>query len=439
MQGVSKLVHLLYLYAGLRNAAGHRQGQGEGEAVIEVDSWHFQIGKHAHNESVNGSFSGHGLMHHGTQQVGVAHHHLMDATVHDVDTSVVGSATHAHRAIRHATNNTEHQSGADFDLSTTISISRGSTSKDGEESRSILPHGVTMSVSGAATSKDVLSEDGQHELVRHQNSAASLVEHEAETITVRDAEQSQEQYDKVAAQFYAAHVHAWKAAKDVVDVVWQWARQYVHEDVGGVGQYDESFFQSPGSMLQNSSSMISFQAIARNSTRQKLFSWGAPTFTIVIPWPMAVLLFFMVICMTCACTACMLQGYMAPQDIKIPNASGYETSSAENAQAMRYGERLGSESTRVLTRKSLFAGIAAQKKKIPSGQMLLDVYDESVKASLSMQERSSSSEDKAFIACPQPAQWAKVGRLTKTSEENVKPAQQSKLSCASSEVSTASG
>lgn len=406
---MNKFLRFLYLCTGLRNAAGGRQPlQSDPETVVEVGSRQFRRGQH--NASANGSTSGHGLMHSFTHNTSVRTH--LERTANISVSLTEKSLSPARMGIQLAMNSTGNASGMGSGYS------------------------LNMSVSSSSESKDVFFDGGQHEWIEQHNSAASLFESGEDTMRVlQDSDQTREQYEKVSEQFKAAHLHAWQAAKDVAKMLWQLARHCVTKEAGGEGQDDEILFQPSGTMLDNSSSLISFElAIAGKSARQKLVSWSAPTLTITIPWSAAVLLGTMVSCMACCCTIFTVRGFMRRRAIKIPDSFGYELDAND---ALLYDEKLGppsrfgSEAVRMLAHRALNA---SKSNKIPPGQMLLDTYDEHVKAQGI--SGGSSHEDKVFSACPHPAEWARVVRLNKLPKESRRPAWRSRSSSPSSQAST---
>lgn len=348
-----KFIHILCFWcsdAALRDAVGHVDSTPH--AVIEVDTWHLKVGKHAENVSLveetqqtkhNGDFASRAVVYGPVQSVVTQHHNgLVYGPAQRIATHMFDevSASHAHEGARRESANSEMSLAPDSSI-----------------------------------------EQQQDSPVR---------------------------FMKVAADKRAAYGDA------------------VNNDQNIPVQHNSS------ALLQKNSSNASVQVLAGSSTMQEQLLWGIPGFAVVIPWHIAIMMFFLVACMSCACTAFMLQGFNIARKkmwrLEDVDISGYESSgqSNEDTEVYDYSERPGPEPTGVTTQKSKLAG---QKSKTTTGQApALDVYDYNVDAPTSVRGRLRSSSSSVEEAAPNGYEWLeKVGQAwaSKAKEECLKNVPQS--------------
>jgi len=220
---------------------------------------------------------------------------------------------------------------------------------------------------------------------------------------------------------------------------------FVQRAIQSPSKHLEGFEGQAGSSEQHPGSAFQLVEVLTGSSKQQEQLLGVPSLAVVIPWPVAMIMFVLVACMSCACTALMFQGCLFRRKIRnfgVSDISGYEDSSSRGSgetEALDYSERSGPESTHVLTRQSELAG---QKKKAPLEHVpSLDVYDYDIKAPTTLRESRGGSGSSEASRNPSTAHdgnesLKEVGRASEAEEDYSKQARESKSSRSSTEPIT---
>mmetsp|Transcript_92490 Transcript_92490/g.169980 ORF Transcript_92490/g.169980 Transcript_92490/m.169980 type:complete len:317 (+) Transcript_92490:79-1029(+) len=220
---------------------------------------------------------------------------------------------------------------------------------------------------------------------------------------------------------------------------------FMQRAIQSPSEHHEVVEHKAGSSEQHPGSAFQLVEVLTGSSKQQEQLLGVPSLAVVIPWPVAMIMFVLVACMSCACTALMFQGCLFRRKIRnfgVSDISGYEDSSSRGSgetEALDYSERSGPESTHVLTRQSELAG---QKKKAPLEHVpSLDVYDYDIKAPTTLRESRGGSGSSEASRNPSTAHdgnesLKEVGRASEAEEDYSKQARESKSSRSSTEPIT---